>query len=97
MPLIFSQVDLSECKNVTVFLAPSVVSKIMKIALIKLTNLKDWKKEMIIIERQYCLFNIDIYICNYILVFNGSELRSCITCAIMYHIFTACNQVVENA
>lgn len=43
MPLFLSQVDLSECKNVTVFLAPSVVSKFLEIALLKLINLKKWK------------------------------------------------------
>lgn len=66
---IFSQVDLSKCNNVTVFLAPSVVSKIMKKALIKFTNLIKLKEGSIGMIRQCCIYNTYINI----FVFKGSN------------------------
>lgn len=93
MPFLFSQVDLSQCKNVTVFLAPSVVSNIMKMALMKLTNLTREKGNIKMIRQFFCLFFMDIYI----LIFKGSELCSCVICELYVRIPTFyCMQVVQS-
>lgn len=62
MPFLFSQVDLSQCKNVTVFLAPSVVSNIMKMALMKLTNLTREKGNIKMIRQFFFVYLIWIFI-----------------------------------